>query len=138
MEVTKALLEKYYSGHCNETEKQLVEEWLLRPEGFTGRQVLSNTASSRMWQQIYARTIDARRHYIATVAAIVCLLWYIWPAAPVATVVIDNTNHHLFRKEQIGDLSVSESANSGWKRIGKDRQVYTNSLIINNQKGKDT
>ncbi|SEW40130.1 hypothetical protein [Chitinophaga arvensicola] len=157
MDVNKDLLQKYYQGHCTDMEKQMVEEWLLRQDAFTGVVHDDNEdARARMWYIINANTIGHSRARIqrfkqyTTIAA--CLLviattgFLVWqkvyrlPAAS-AYIIIDNTSRHLQTQQQMGNVFLSESANGPLRFIStpdkKDCVLYTNSLIINNQRGED-
>lgn len=150
MNVNKSLLYRYYHEHCNEEEKQAVEEWLLKPGTFSGNRSAgdSEDAKHRMWKQIHKRTIggERRRRYVEMVACLLLLFsagiisWNRFNRLPPesAYVVIDNTRSNLLAQQHIGNLLLSESANSGLRYVdNKNCLLYTNSLIINNQKGED-
>lgn len=152
MEVNKTLLEKYYRGHCNKAEQQAVEEWLMAADGFAGNVAPAGyiPAKQRMWRKIRPVTVGLAgiktRRYIAVAAGVALLLtssgFYVWGRfqrvpGPDAYVVIDNTRSRLLSKRNVGDILVSESANSGWQHMNGSGMVYTNSLIINNQNGED-
>lgn len=59
MDVNKSLLEKYYRGHCNREEKQVVETWLMQSDGFTGKIPAGNyhDAKQRMWKVIRGHVV---------------------------------------------------------------------------------
>lgn len=156
MDVNKALLQKYYDGHCNALEKRIVEEWLMELDPFNSTPLSNNSdVKNRMWNVINAKTIAGstnRRRYRLYAAIAACgillfttgiVLWERFNSVPdeSAYVIIDNTHRHLQAKQHVGDLLLSESANSGWKSFAaadnKNCLLYANSLIINNQKGKD-
>lgn len=156
MDVNKTLLQKYYRAHCNEVERQIVEEWLMSTEAFTGTTAADNNeAKDRMWRIIYGQSIGNvarkrnRQSYIAIAACLLLLLttgiilWDRFNRVPPenAYVVIDNTHHHLLAQQHVGNILLSESANSALKYVAasnsKGYLLYANSLIINNQQGED-
>lgn len=150
MDVNKVLLEKYYGGHCNEMEKQVVEEWLILPDGFTGKVYASDNhdAKDRMWRVIRGHIRENRvRQWLAVAAGLLLLfttggiLWNRFNSLPPgnAYVVIDNTRNNLLRPQRVGNILLSESANSALRHVtgNKDCLLYTNSLVINNQQGDD-
>lgn len=153
MDVNKALLQKYYQGHCNEVEKQTVEEWLLKPDAFISSEVASNSSDAkyRMWKQIHKHIIDGKRkrRYVTMAACLLLLFtasvisWNRFNRLPPESVyvIIDNTRSNLLAPQLIGNILLSESANSALKFAATANNqhclLYANSLIINNEKGED-
>lgn len=62
MKVSKELLEKYHSGHCNDQEKILVEAWLCSEEydvdtmGLDDKQ--KNALKEEIWGNLKSETVD--------------------------------------------------------------------------------
>jgi hypothetical protein len=154
MDVNKALLQKYYHGHCNAMEKEMVEEWLMDPGVCTNTAITDNNeAKHRMWKIIRYHTIGHRNRrytfYIATAASLLLLFttgiisWNRFNNLPPesAYIVIDNTNSNLLSQQRVGNILLSESAKSAPKYVSgtanNDCLLFTNSLIINNQQGED-
>lgn len=152
MDVNKTLLQKYYQGLCNEEEERIVEEWLQQSDDFagTGSAADQPDAKARMWQVIRNNTIGEHmllmryRGLYAVAAGLLLVLvtgilfWSRQNNLPAESeyVIIDNTRSKLLTQQRMGDLVLSESANSGLK-YDTARMLFSNYLIINNQKGED-
>lgn len=154
MDVNKTLLQKYYQGRCNAEEEQMVEEWLLQSDDFNVTSIVDDNtgAKARMWNIIRNNTVGGQRNYrrLYTIAA--CFLLavttgiMVWGRqnqlpAESAYIIIDNTGKSRIANQQLGNILLSESANSGLKHAtlanDKECMLFTNYLVINNQQGED-
>lgn len=152
MEVNKTLLQKYYQGLCNEEEERIVEAWLQQSDGFAGTGSADDQpdVKARMWHVIRNNTIGEHiilmryrgRYAVAAgfllIIATGILLWSRQQRLPAESeyVIIDNTRNNLLSQQRMGDIVLSESANSGLQ-YDTAHALFSNYLIINNQKGED-